>query len=83
MKALTCTVRPLPRVTVIPLTLIDHYSSDIRHLLVTASVLVLRVHGEVRQGGGDVARFSQSVRAGAHVVVGVFVKSGVMGVPRY
>lgn len=61
-------------------THIDHHSPDIGNLLVISSVLILGVHGEVRQAGGDIAGFCQGVGAGSHIMVGVFVEGGIVRV---
>lgn len=57
---------------------IDNHGSDIGHSLVTSSVLVLRVHTEVRQVGGDIADFGKGVGAGSHVVMSHLIKSVVV-----
>lgn len=62
---------------------VDDHGPDVGDLLTTSSVLVLRVHAEVRRAGGDVTGFRQRVGAGSHVMVGVLVKGGVVGVTRY
>ena len=62
---------------------VDDHSLDVGNLLRTSSVLVLGVHSEVRQAGVGVARFGLGVGAGSHVMVGAFVKGGVVGITRY
>lgn len=59
---------------------IDHHSLDIGNLLITSSVFILGVHSEVWHAGGNVARLGQGVRAGSHIMVGVFVKGCVVGI---
>ena len=62
---------------------IDDHSPDVGDPLVTSSVLVLGVHSEVRQVGGNVAGFGQGVGAGSHVMVGEFVKCDVVRISRH
>lgn len=61
---------------------VDHHGSDVGDFGIAASVLILSVHSEVWQVGGAVAEFGQGVGAGSHVVVGAFVKRGVVRVTR-
>lgn len=62
---------------------INHHSPDVGNLRVTSSVLILGVHGKVRQVRGNVAGFAQGVGAGSHIMVGVFVKGGVVRISGY
>lgn len=62
---------------------IDHHGPDIGNLLITSSVFILGVHSEVWQARGAAARFDQGVGTGSHVMVGVFVKGGIVGITRY
>lgn len=64
-------------------THVDHHGPHIGDLLITSPVFILGVHSEVWQVGGDVTRFGQGVGAGSHIMVGVFVKCGVVGITRY
>ena len=62
---------------------VDHHGPDVGNLLTAPSVLVLGVHREVGHARGLVAGFGQGVGAGPHVIVGAFVKGGVVGITRH
>lgn len=59
---------------------VDHHRSDVGDLLATSPVLILGVHGEVRQIGGTVARLRQGVRARSHVMMRSLVIGDVVGI---
>lgn len=62
---------------------IDHHGSDVGDFFVASPVLVLGVHGKVRQIGGSVARLGKGVRAGSHVVMSLLVIGHVVGIAIY
>lgn len=62
---------------------VDHHSPDVGNLLITSSVLILGVHGEVRQVRRNVAGFGQGIGASSHVMVGAFIEGGVVRVTGY